>query len=210
MSSFPAQAILDALDGIAYIVDPQGRIAAFGQKRWDRFAEENGARELIGAEHVIGRPLFDFVTGAEVQESYRLYMAGLQRDPTESVTFSFRCDGPSVMRELHMAITALHDGASLQGFLFHSVPLFENYRPALNIYDFKAIRQALRTDAKRPILAVCSYCLRLRHPPGSTEHDGAWIAAEEYYRQGGTSDVRLSHGICPECYDTRVLPNARQ
>ena len=210
MSSFPAQAILDALDGIAYIVDPQGRIAAYGQKRWDRFAKENGAPELIGAQSLLGRSLFDFVTGAEVQESYRLYLAGLQCDPTESVTFSFRCDGPDVMRELHMAITALHDGASVQGFLFHSVPLFENYRPALNIYDFKALQQALKAESSTPIVAVCSYCLRLRHPPGSTDHDGVWIMAEDYYRWGGTSDVRLSHGICPDCYDTRVLPNVHQ
>jgi hypothetical protein len=61
--------ILDAVDGIAYAVDAENRIVAVGRRRWDRFAVENGAPELR-AEKIIGRNLFEFVSGSEVRQIY--------------------------------------------------------------------------------------------------------------------------------------------
>ncbi len=207
MTTLPAQTILDAMDGIAYVVDLHGCIVAYGRKRWDLFAERNGAPELIRADSIIGRQLSDFVAGSDVQQSYRRYMDALHDDPTDSVTFPFRCDGPDIRRELHMAITALHDGDNVEGFLFHSVTLFENHRPSLNIFDHKALQAALLLDRQRPIVAVCSYCLKLRYPDSNAEDPRTWMEAEDYYRFGGSSEVRLSHGICPDCYKDCVLAN---
>jgi hypothetical protein len=34
-----------------------------------------------------------------------------------------------------------------------------------------------------------------------------WIAPEAYYARGGTSDVTLTHGICPTCLEGVVHPN---
>ena len=48
------------------------------------------------------------------------------------------------------------------------------------------------------LLAICSYCRRLR------DDDGAWISLERYIeRQSGTM---LSHSICPDCYAKHVVP----
>lgn len=207
MISFSAQTILDSMDGVAYVVDLSGRIVAYGRKRWDLFAERNGAPELIERDRVVGRQWSDFVAGQEVQESYRRYIDALHRDPTEPVTFSFRCDGPAIRRDLHMSITALHHSDNIEGFLFHSVTLFEDHRPPLNIFDYKSLKAALEIDSRKPIIAICSYCLKLRRPDDDAGNIHAWMEAEDYYRGGGSSEVRLSHGICPDCYKNRVMSN---
>ena len=72
-ASLTAQALLDALDGIAYIVDEDGRIVAVGRNGWDDFARANGGEAIAGSS-VIGRSLFEFVAGPEVQEHLRGYL----------------------------------------------------------------------------------------------------------------------------------------
>jgi len=62
------------------------------------------------------------------------------------------------------------------------------------------------SDAEQSkIVKVCSYC----HNVANDNHDDAapvaWITPEEYYQRGGTSEVRLSHGICPPCYERLEL-----
>ncbi len=48
------------------------------------------------------------------------------------------------------------------------------------------------------LLAICSYCKRLR------DERGDWISLERYME--GRSTAQFSHGICPDCYETRVKP----
>jgi DNA-binding response OmpR family regulator len=48
------------------------------------------------------------------------------------------------------------------------------------------------------LLAICSYCKRLR------DDGGEWISLERYME--GRSSAQFSHGICPDCYETRVRP----
>ena len=47
------------------------------------------------------------------------------------------------------------------------------------------------------IMSVCSYCKNIRE-------GGEWIRMEDYVAvHTGTGS---SHGICPHCWDTKVLP----
>ena len=46
------------------------------------------------------------------------------------------------------------------------------------------------------LLAVCSYCKRIRQP------DGSWGSLERYIEQ--RSKAEFSHGVCPECYDEHL------
>ncbi|HUL03053.1 MAG TPA: response regulator transcription factor [Gemmatimonadales bacterium] len=48
------------------------------------------------------------------------------------------------------------------------------------------------------LLAICSYCKRLR------DEGGTWIPLERYV--AARSGAKFSHGICPDCYETRVRP----
>ena len=44
------QALLEALDGVAYAVDGRGKVVAVGEAQWERAAVEGGAPELLSAE----------------------------------------------------------------------------------------------------------------------------------------------------------------
>jgi CheY-like chemotaxis protein len=48
------------------------------------------------------------------------------------------------------------------------------------------------------LLAICSYCKRLR------DDTGTWVSLERYV--AARSGAKFSHGICPDCYETRVRP----
>lgn len=197
--------LLDALEGIAYIVDAAGIIEAYGHRNWQKFADDNGGGVLTDPRLIVGRPILDFVTGDDVRESYTRYMDAILSQQVEAVSFIYHCDAPDVSRELRMAMTPVPGPKGKPcGILYHSVVMSESVRPPLNIFDFQAIREAMKGELARPILALCSYCQLVRYPPGSDQ--GEWMAAEDYYRKGGKSDVNISHSICPECIKTIVEP----
>ena len=83
------------------------------------------------------------------------------------------------------------------GLLFQARIVTKTARPRLDIFDLKALLTALRQESDLPIVTMCSFCQQLRRPGSSDEDD--WISAEEYYRLGGSSQVRISHGMCADC-----------
>jgi hypothetical protein len=57
-----------------------------------------------------------------------------------------------------------------------------------------ALRQALsQVTALEGLLPICSYCNKIK------DADENWHSVESYLRN--TTDVQLSHGICPDCYE---------
>jgi two-component system, NtrC family, sensor kinase len=48
------------------------------------------------------------------------------------------------------------------------------------------------------ILPICSYCKRVRND------ENYWLTVEMYLEQHTTT--QLSHGICPACYESNVVP----
>ena len=193
--------LLEAMDGIAYVVRPDGRILAYGRYRWDDFAAANGGEGLLDPEAVLGRNLFDFIAGDPVKHAYRQWIdAVLRAEGNHPATFAYRCDAPTVKRTLRMAISRIERGSE-PAVLFQSVLLEATARPPLNIYDLEALLQDARSRLGLPMVTMCSFCQRLRWPPGAA--DGApadWIEAERYYAKGGRSEVAISHGICQDCF----------
>src|SRR4051794_39586402 len=100
--------LLDAVDGVAYVVDAEHRIVAVGRRRWERFAVENGAPELR-ADSVIGRSLFEFMNGTELRQAYR-DLADRIASTGEPAVIAARCDSPGVTRELRLSIAPLRLG----------------------------------------------------------------------------------------------------
>jgi hypothetical protein len=188
--------VLDALDGIAYAIDADERIVGVGRRRWNNFATENGAPQL-SAESVVSRNLFEFISGEDVREAYRLctVKSSATREP---VIVLSRCDSPSVARELRMTIAPLQLTSTVTGFLFHSQTISETVRPPLDIFDFKTLKAAFQAEAELPIVTVCSFCQRVCS--SRSNDDREWITAEQYYRSGGDSRVRVSHGLCADCH----------
>ena len=52
------------------------------------------------------------------------------------------------------------------------------------------------------LLAMCSYCKRIR------DTDGAWTPLERYVE--ARSAARFSHGVCPQCWEAHVGPELRR
>lgn len=52
------------------------------------------------------------------------------------------------------------------------------------------------------LLSVCSYCKKIREErePGAE----SWTPMEQYVAQ--RTEASFSHGVCPTCYETRILP----
>jgi len=192
------QQFLNSLPGIVYIIDPNEKIQYYTRSRWNEFAQNNDAPDMAAEENILGHSLFDFIDGEEVRESYRDFQHMLWTGRRNLIPLTYRCDAPSIRREMYMEMSKCAFGDDLEGILYRSVPVHTQQRPALEFLS-KERQNALLPDA--PIVTICSYCLDLRD-----KDTGEWIRPEEYYRRGGEQDVALSHGICTECMETKIRP----
>lgn len=193
--------LLEAMEGIAYVVRQDGRILTYGRRNWNRFATENQGTALLDPSHIEGRDLFGFISGGDVRQRYRDWMDAVLADArNRPAVFQYRCDSPTEKRELRMSIGKIDTEADPL-LLFQSTTLDIATRPPLNIYDFQAVRQAMHAHAVLTVVAICSFCQRLRWPPGAEAALSTdWIDAETYYARGGRSAVAISHGVCEDCY----------
>lgn len=206
MAALGMDSLLDGLDGIAYVTDCEGTVLSIGRSNWNAFAKANGGESLYDGDGVLGCSVFSFVTGAAVTELYRRWFETVLRGRAPRARVLTRCDSPTVRRELMVTITPLAGSRGrIEAMLFQSQTLSEEVRPKISLFDFAAERRRLAGLAVLPVLAMCSYCQNVRFPAGSSDDDGAWISAERYYRQGGATDVRISHGICPDCFARETL-----
>ncbi|NNE07956.1 MAG: hypothetical protein HKN20_05270 [Gemmatimonadetes bacterium] len=170
-----------------YRLDRDDRIEAVSTD-WLDFARANGAPDLT-AENVIGRPLWDFVAGADTRHLYELMFRRARNDGVSFVV-PFRCDAPTARRFMELVVhPAGRGGIDLEGRLVRG----EKRDPA------RLLDPAVpRTNDS---LMICSWCKKVR--PEQT-----WLDAEIAIT---SMDLfltprlpQLTHGICPVCSD-RVL-----
>ncbi len=62
----------------------------------------------------------------------------------------------------------------------------------------RIIRFAAQVKQLESFLPICAYCKKVR------SDDEYWQEIETYLAQ--RQNTQLSHGVCPHCYDTRVIP----
>ncbi len=190
-----AQQLLDAIWGPAYLVDHAGRILLVGQRHWH--SHVGNAPGQPDPKSLIGRNLFEFISGGDVQALYRQILARIRSDPEHVWELDYRCDSPGMMRALRMTVSAV-TGAEPGSALFSSQVLREGQRPPLSIFEYdKAVSL---TDPSVPLLVICSICHRVLAQPGHEDDVASWVEPEEYYRTGGSPHVSLSHGLGPACY----------
>lgn len=196
------ESLLDAMEGIAYLIDADGIIVAVGREGWRSFAQDNATPAMAEAEAVVGRPLLSFIHGEAVRHAYEGYLEALRSGRRRALSFEFSCDSPSLARRMRLCISTVKKGSAPAGFLFQSLLLEERMRPPVSLFDAAVITAALEEMRGQPLLSLCSYCQRVA--TGAEERE--WIPAESYYQRGGSSAVRISHGICPDCMRERVEP----
>lgn len=199
-----AQDVLDSLDGVAYVVGPDGTIVGVGTPNWTAAVEAGRAADRL--RNVVGTNLFDWISGRKVQGSYQMMMASILDGSQPSVVVPYRCDTPAGRRQMRLSLRPYRSGGRISAVLYQSVLLGETMRPPVNMFDPEILVANLSDTRGRPLVTMCSYCQRVAWPPGQARRSREWIEAEDYYRRGGASDVRISHGICPPCYKVVVAP----
>lgn len=187
--------VLDALSGISYVTDTAGTIRGVGASRWTAFSNANAAQDLT-VDNVIGRSIFDFISGTEVKNSISKALGNLANGAASEWVMPYRCDSPAQKRNMRLSVSPIMSNCAVDGFLFQSVVLNEEQRPPLDIFDAVQIATQMAAIRSLPMISMCSWCQRIRT---ADDAEPEWIEAEEYYRRGGSSNVALTHTICPGC-----------
>lgn len=181
----------------SYRIDAQDRLIRVGEP-WQRFAEHNqGPPELSRPEAVIGRSLWDFITGIETRHLYQ-HLVSRARTGVRLSAIPFRCDSPQERRFLTLDIRLL-GGQELE---FRSTLVRSERRSALRLLDLQVPRSL-------QVVRLCSMCKAIALPPDR------WLELEE-----GLQALRifeeermpqLTHGLCPPCFQRSmaVLPGYR-
>lgn len=190
--------LINAMDGLAYLVAPDGTILAVGEPAWSTFATANGGDEVTG-DAVVGGNLFAGAVDDEVLDVQKALHRRIVDGDRASVTFEYRCDAPDRARRMRMAITPVMSNGIVRAVLYQSIILEETPRPPMSL--FEKIDRAGGSGPGTPTVTLCSYCHDVAWPVGSSAGERSWIEPEEYYRRGGPSDVIVSHGICEDCFD---------
>ena len=169
---------------VIYRLDDRDCFVAVNQ-RWNRFAEENGAPELAG-ESLIGQPLWRYISGVDVAQIYRELFRKVRERRMHAV-FPFRCDSPTVRRDMLMKVVP-REGSHLE---FHC--LTRSILP----HTFPATEEAdLQRDLARELLRICSWCKDVCL-------GDEWVALEAAIKRldlfGSREALQLTHGICPKC-----------
>ena len=188
-----SHAELDAMHGIAFVIDRDGRIADIGCGQWDAFAAQNDAPDLR-AETLIGRNLFDYVSGPDVRDQLQKAVERIIDRPDTQLVLDFRCDAPARLRRIRQTISAL-PGANTNEVLFHSVEIEAHDRPPIDLF-LRALSQPADPDDEIPIVKLCSWCQRVQFPPIGGDD---WLDTEEFAIKGGPEHTRITHCICDDC-----------
>lgn len=192
---------LNAMDGVAYLVAPDGTIIAVGQKGWGDFARAVGGHSPTTAE-VVRHSLFDLISGAEAKHAFKAVHKRVATLTTKALTYEYRCDAPDLERLMKMSISALTSQGRLLGVLYQSTVLSSKERVPLAFLSSGEAALNEHRLSKLPFVTICQFCADVT----MAAWKGDWVRPTDYYRRGGDDAVRLSHGICPTCERTRLEP----
>jgi hypothetical protein len=176
-------------DCITYEIDENDRIVSLCDA-WAAFAMDNDGEHLADPGGFIGRSLFDFISDGHCRELYRMIIARSRADRV-ALTFPFRCDSPAVRRYMSMRVSPA-DGGLVE--LSSRIVSLETRAPAA-LLDHKA-------DRAGEFLTICSWCKKVWVAElGWSEVE---TAVEELGLFNAVRTPRLSHGMCPVCFETVV------
>ncbi|MDX1648404.1 MAG: hypothetical protein R3263_00995 [Myxococcota bacterium] len=165
-----------------YELDAEDRIR-WVDRDWLRFADENEAKDLR-PERVLGRPVFDFLSGGPVRHVYAILFQAARSGRTLCVPF--RCDAPDRRRYMELRI----EPADAGGLHLAARLLREERRPPVALLE-----------AERPrgggMVTICSWCKRIRTAPDVWEEVEDGIRRLGLFQEATLAD--LTHGICDAC-----------
>lgn len=167
---------------LIYRIDAEDRVIAVN-RTWNEFAADNGGGAVM-PDKVIGRPLWDFISGEGIAELYwQMVRRARAGHPVE---FTYRCDAPEWRRLFRMTVQA-HANGEVE---FCSVLEWEEHRPKVRLLDCHQPRDERWTR-------VCSWCENV------AISDEIWVPVEEAVDRlnllADNTLPKLTHGMCPQC-----------
>ncbi len=164
-----------------YRVDYRDRLTYMNEALAD-FADRSGSTGL--AQTVIGKSLWDYIEGPDVQHVYGVLMRKVRSTRTPAF-LPFRCDLSDDRRFVEMVIMPLSDG----GIEFRTRLLDDP-------------PQHLKSHQYHPgLLDMCATCKKVNTPSGWLELETA-IGVLDYFHR--PSPPGFSHGLCDDCYKVFV------
>ena len=164
---------------IRYRIDGRDLIAGVSES-WAPFALANGAIDL--AQPLVGRSIWDFLSGVTTREIYRELFARVRHGRT--VTFPYRCDSPALRRFLRMQLSP----AARDTIQFESATISTEPRDPIELVAARSLAAGLVT--------VCSWCKRVAVGSEWVEVE---VAVQRLGLFGGSVPGELAHGACREC-----------
>lgn len=169
-----------------YHIDGQDRLI-YVDDTWREFANNNAAPELV-SDTILFKPLWNFIADRKVHHLYQMLLEKV-RQSGKPVQIFYRCDAPHMRRFMEMRMTLDEEsGVQFRNWLVREEPC----EPV----------ELLDTTAKRSqeLLIICSWCKRVK------VETQTWVQVEEAVQQLALFEAaelpQLSHGICPECFET--------
>lgn len=197
--SVTQQSLLDAIDGVAMILDHELRISQIGRPNWERFLEDNPPQDLAAykraKQSVIDRPVTQFFAGDAVRATFADLFKNVLSSTRPAVRIDYRCDAPKLRRDMRLSVSPITTAGEVRHLLYQSVTLSVEQRPAIPLFGAKVVDQ----DAD-DVLSLCAICARVAWPIGAPEGAREWIEPTEYYRRDGDDVAVISHGFCDDCF----------
>lgn len=189
--SLNSQDMLEAMDGVALLIDHDLVIRHIGWIHWNDFWKKNGGdSDPVG---ILGRDITEFFSEGEVRDVYRNLFLDVAKKTRREVKINYRCDSPILRRSMRLTVTPVATSAKIEYLLYQSTTLDVEQRPAIPLFGAP-------TGASGPdIVKVCAVCAKVHWPTDGGVAGTEWIEPQDYYRRGGADVVVLSHGFCGPC-----------
>jgi hypothetical protein len=167
--------------GIWYAIDEADLLVAASDDYFD-FASQN---EFPGAGSCVGKPLWDCVADRTTRSVQKSLVRRVRRSRT-TLTLPFRCDGPSMRRELTLEIGPRAETGWIQ---FSASTVSEVQRPHQPLLE----PGARRIDQT---ITMCSWCDRFLV-------DRTWVEIEQAVVElgltGGSDLPGIGYSLCDRC-----------
>jgi hypothetical protein len=160
---------------------------------WLDFARESDAYELTESS-VLGTSIWDFVSGADTRLLYESIFSRLRANNNE-VIIPFRCDSPTIIREMELALCSMpNECIQMVGRL-----LSRRERPYTPLLDPGVSRN------KKEII-ICSFCRRIQVTEGTwSEVEAAVVRLRAFSHSNAP---RLIESVCSQCREKVSYVNA--
>lgn len=176
-------------ESVVYQIDSNDIIVSVNDA-WGGFAQENDWQ--VPTDTIIGQSLWRYIAGVDVAQIYRELLC-VVRERQSAVRIPFRCDSPTVRRNMVLDAIPQSDGA----IEFRTTTLNVQQQPAA----FPSLHFSPQTDfepiTKDSALRLCSWCKRLYVA-------GEWVELADGVKALGLFQTRqpapITHAMCTDCY----------